>query len=236
MHDNQVPKIEPFESSVNADLFTALQDLTTKNITIATKVPSILANISEGVSLGSAGSEIQKAIELMQSNTAEQRKILENFYNNVLIPNLENRPEGEDIKVEIQNFNPVTQKVEVNKEVWAFLNEQEKVAFIEKNMPEYEIIRTPAPAVTPTAPVEGQPVEGEPLPAQPAAPAPNSALKDLKISDLNKIQKIVARYNLSLTDPNNAKALTYEQAKQMLSSFGFTEEEINAWLVKPEEI
>jgi hypothetical protein len=240
LNDSQVPRVEPFQSNTNADLFIALQDLTTKNITIATKVPSILANISEGVSLGSAGSEIQKAIELMQSNTAEQRKILENFYNSVLIPNLQKRPEGEEVKVEIQNFNPVTQKVEVNKEVWAFLNEQEKVAFIEKNMPEYEIIRTLAPTPTttpaPTTTTEGQPVEGEALPATPAAPAPNSALKDLKISDLNKIQKIVARYNLSLTDPNNAKALTYEQAKQMLSSFGFTEEEINAWLVKPEEI
>lgn len=237
LNDQQTPKIDAFESNTNADLFTALQDLTTKNITIATKVPSILANISEGVSLGSAGSEIQKAIELMQSNTAEQRSVLENFYNTVLIPNLQKVPDGEDIKVEIQNFNPVTQKVEVNKEVWAFLNEQEKVAFIEKNMPEYEIIRTPVTPATPAL-VEGTPApaEGEVLPVQPATPAPNSALKDLKISDLNKIQKIVARYNLSLSDPNNPKALTYEQAKQMLSSFGFTEDEINAWLVKPEEI
>jgi hypothetical protein len=30
--------------------------------------------------------------------------------------------------------------------------------------------------------------------------------------------------------------LTYEQAGQFLAGFGFTPEEIDAWLVKPEEI
>lgn len=240
MNDKGVPQITPFESNTNADLFTALQDLTTKNITIATKVPSILANISEGVSLGSAGSEIQKAIELMQSNTAEQRATLENFYNNILIPNLQKKPEGEDTKVEIQNFNPVTQKVEVNKEVWAFLNDQEKAAFIEKNMPEYEIIRTPV-TTTPAAPAPttGEPVEGQEqtaIPSAPAAPQPTGALKDLSIADINKVQKIVARYNLGKSEPTNAKALTYDQAKQLLLDFGFTEQQVDAWLVKPEEI
>lgn len=225
-------KIQAFPNNTNSDLFTALQDLTTKNITIATKVPSILANISEGVSLGSGGSEMQKAIELMQSNTAERRAILENFYNNVLLPNLQTPT---DARVKIVNFNPITQPIEINDKVWEFLNEQEKVAFLEKNMPDIQIIRvapvaTPAPVTQPVTDETGQVVE-QPAPAQ-----ANEALKNLKIADLNKIQKIVARYNLSLSDPNNSKAVTYEQAKQMLSSFGFTDEELNAWLVTPEEI
>lgn len=225
-------KIQAFPNNTNADLFTALQDLTTKNITIATKVPSILANISEGVSLGSAGSEIQKAIELMQSNTSERRNILQNFYNNVLLPNLQAKTKA---RVEIVNFNPITEPIVIEDKYWEFMNEQERVAFLKKNMPDIEIIRV-APAAVSATPVQTDPETGETVEPQPATVQPNEALKNLKIADLNKIQKIVARYNLGLTDPNNSKAVTYEQAKQMLSSFGFTDEELNAWLVTPEEL
>lgn len=230
-------KLQAFPTTINSDRLTATQDSITKTITIATEVPSILANISEGVSLGSGGSEIQKAVELMESRTVEWREVLENFYNNILLPNLENKV-GE-ARVEIQSFKPVSEPVEINKDVWAFLNEAEKVAFIKKNMPEIEIVRVEAPIAAPGVPVPA-PVDpanpDQPLPAAPTPAAPNEALKNLNIADLNKIQKIVARYNLSQTEPGNPKALTYDQAKQMLSSFGFTEEELNAWLVKPEEL
>lgn len=226
-------KLQAFPTTINSDRLTATQDSITKTITIATEVPSILANISEGVSLGSGGSEIQKAVELMQSRTVEWREILEGFYNNILLPSLEQGATGK--QVEIQSFKPISEPIEINKDVWEFLNEAEKIAFIKKNMPEVEIIRTQQLAPTP-APVIDPANPDQPPPAQVAPPTPNEALKNLNISDLNKIQKIVARYTLSQTEPGNAKALTYDQAKQMLSSFGFTEEELNAWLVKPEEL
>lgn len=234
---NEKVQVQPFPVGINGDRIIATHDSIIKIITIAFQVPSILANISEGVSLGSGGSEIQKAIELMQSRTLEWREVLENFYNNILLPNLQ-KP-IKDKKVEIQNYNPITEPIEVNKEIWAFLNEAEKVAFIKKNMPEIEIIRAEAPAVAPaptTDPETGEAITPEQQPVTPAPAAPNEALKNLKIADLNKIQKIVARFNIWKVDPNNTKALTYEQAKQMLSSFGFTEEELNAWLVTPDEL
>lgn len=135
---------------------------------------------------------------------------------------------GKGKKVEIQNYNPVSEPVEVNKEIWAFLNDQEKVAFIKKNMPEIEIIR-PEPTALPetTAPQIDQET-GEPLPVQPPAPKPNESLKTLKVSEIDRIAKIVARFA--------SGKLTLEQAKQFLLSYGLTEEEINAWLVTPEEI
>jgi hypothetical protein len=228
-------KVQPFPSGINGDRIIATQNSVTKTITIATRVPSILANISEGVSLGSDGNEMQKAIELMQSRTKEWRSILENFYNNILLPNLDKTTKG---KVEIQNYNPITVPVEIDDKVWEFLNDEEKIAFIKKNLPDVEIIRPKTPAaepLVPTAPVI-DPETGEEVAAPPAPAAPNEALKNLKIEDLNRIQKIVARYNLSLINATDPKSLTYEQAKQMLRSFGFTEEELNAWLVKPEEI
>lgn len=223
------PKVEAFPTNANADLFLALQDITTKNITIATRVPSILANISEGVSLGSGGSEIQKAIELMQSRTSEYRTLLENFYNEVVLPNLE-KPVAE--KIQIVNFNPITTKVEIEDKFWEVLSPEEKRKFVAKNFPGIELV-----AAVPVAPAEQVLPDGDP--EAPTAPAPvtgNESLKNWNISDINKIQKIIARYNLSLADPTNGKALTYEQAKQILLSYGLTDNEIDAWIVKPEEI
>jgi len=233
LNENQSVKVSAFPTGINGDRIIATQDSITKTITIATKVPSILANISEGVSLGSGGSEIQKAVELMQSRTVEWRLVLENFYNTVMLPNLDNATAA---RVKIQNFNPISEPVEIDDKFWEFMNEQEKVAFIKKNLPQIEIIRTPvvvAP-VTPAPTVD--PVTGETVQQPATTSQPNEALKNLKIADLNKIQKIVARYNLWKVNPQDAKALTYDQAKQMLSSFGFTEEELNAWLVTPDEL
>lgn len=139
-HDDSA-KIESFPTNANADLFLALQDLTTKNITIATRVPSILANISEGVSLGSAGSEIQKAVELMQSRTAEFRTTLENFYNDILLPNLA-KPITE--KISIVNFNPISEPIQIDDKFWAILSDQEKRNFIKKTIPSITLEDLPA--------------------------------------------------------------------------------------------
>jgi YHS domain-containing protein len=206
-------KVTAFPSTVTADRLIAVQDITTKEITIAFQTPSILANISEGVSLGSGGSEIQKAVELMQSNTAEFRKILEDFYNNILLPNLVNPVLD---KVEIVNYTPVSVPVEINELVWEFLNEQERIAFIRKNMPGIEIIRTELAAPLPGA-----------APAQPAQEL-NSVLANLTGRQMEGIQRIVRKFN--------KEQLTFEQAKDMLKSgFGFSDEQVNTWLITPEE-
>lgn len=237
LNSDTAVKVSEFPNGINGDRLIATQDSTTKTITIAFQVPSILANISEGVSLGSGGSEIQKAIELMQSRTVEWREVLQNFYNNILLPNLESKTGAQ---VEIQNYTPISEPVEIDDKIWEFLNEAEKVAFIKKNMPEIEIIRTAPEETAPTEPATdpktGEPLTTEALPDAPASPKPNEALKNISIDQLNKIQKIVARYNLFLRDPNHEKALTYDQALQFIISYGITEEQSGAWLVKPEEI
>lgn len=224
---NEAIQVSPFPTGISGDRIVATHDSIIKIITIAFQVPSILANISEGVSLGSGGSEIQKAIELMQSRTVEWREILQNFYNKILFPNMAKGP-GKGKKVEIQNYNPVSEPVEVNKEIWAFLNDQEKVAFIKKNMPEIEIIRPEPTALPETTVPQIDPETGEPLPVQPPAPKPNEALKDLNLVQIKRIQKIVRQFNTG--------EITYDQAKQILMSYGLTEEDLSAWLIKPEEI
>ena len=235
-NENTATKITAFPTNANADLFLALQDLTTKNITIATRVPSILANISEGVSLGSGGSEMQKAVELMQSRTSEWRMKLETFYNEVLLPNLAEGAITEPIQ--ILNFTPISEPIDIEDKFWDALNEESRLKFIEKNFPNIEIVRpVVTPVIDPAAPVVPP---GTVLPdgtVQPEPPpAPNESMREWSMSELNKIQKIVSRYNLSLSDPTNGKALTFEQAKQILMSYGLTDADINAWIIKPEEL
>jgi hypothetical protein len=222
-------KIQQFPTNTNADLLQGTFTDIIRGITIATSTPAILANLPQQVSsLGSDGDSFKKAVEMMQARTAYFRSQLEIYYNNVLLPNLETPIEE---RVKIINYSPTSMEVEINDKVWEWMNDQEKSEYVKSNFSNIKLFRqeiAPAP-VAPTPVVD--PVTGEPQPVQ----SGNEALKNLKISDINKIQKIVSRYNLSKVDPTNTKGLTYEQAKQMLSSFGFTEEELNAWLVTPEE-
>jgi len=203
-------KVTAFPTTINADRLIAVQDITTKEITIAFQTPSILANISEGVSLGSGGSEMQKAVELMQANTLEFRKVLEDFYNDILLPNLV-QPVLE--KIAIVNYTPITVPVEINELVWEFMNEQEKIAFIKKNLPGIELFRAPA--------IPGQPVPGEQAQI-------NNALTNLSGRQLEGIQRVIRKFN--------KEQLTFEQAKDLLKTgFGFTDEQVNTWLITPDE-
>lgn len=224
------PKVEAFPGEILSDRLTAQQDLTTKNITIATGVMAILANISEGVSLGSGGSEMQKAVEIMQSNTVDFRVLLEQLYNEVILPNLD--VEGQEIslegrKVQIVNYNPISKPVEINEKVWEWMNDQEKADFIKKNMPDITLFRTSMSVQTAIPGTEQQ----QALPQQ----APNEALKNLNIQQITRIQKIVAKYILGLTEPQNTNSLSYEQARVILSGYGLTDIEIQAFLPAPDQ-
>lgn len=228
-HDDAT-KVSAFPTNSNHDLFNALQDLTTKNITIATRVPGILANISEGVNLGSTGNEMQKAVEIMQSRVISKQRILTQFYNKILLPNMASKPSG---LVEIVSFNPVTVPIEIDDKFWEVLSPEEKRDFIKSNITTIKLRETVPATVTPGAPL---PDGSIPPPATTEQAKGNEALKNLGIADINKVQKIVARFNLGKVDPSNAKALTLDQAKQFLAGYGFTEDQINAWLVTEEEL
>lgn len=227
--------LQEFPSQILSDRLTTQQDLTTKNITISTNTPGILANISEGVSLGSGGSEIQKAVEIMQSNTVDMRVILEQFYNEILLPNLQvdGNPKLVGKEVKIVNYNPVTVPIEVNKDIWEWMNDEEKADYVKKNLPDVTLFRANMAVQQPLPGTEQLDEAGQPIPA-PAVP--NEALKNINMQQLDRIQKIVARYNIGLVEPTNTKSLTYEQAKAFLLSFGLTEQEIPNWLITQDEL
>lgn len=217
-HDTAT-KVSAFPTNSNHDLFTALQDLTTKNITIATQVPAILANISEGVNLGSTGDEMRASIELMQSRVREEQQILMDFYNEILLPNLAT-PINE--KVEIINYTPVTVQVNIDDKFWEAMDADERRDFIRKNVPGVtlkEIIVTP-----PTTDGNGNIVEAPiPEPAQ-----VNENLKNMTGRQLQQVMRIVRNFN--------QQKVTFDQAKQLLKNgFGFTDTDVNDWLITPEE-
>jgi len=213
LNKEQAVDIQAFPNNTNDTLFNTLQDLTTKNITVATKVPSILANISEGVSLGSAGSEIQKAIEIMQTNTQDERNCLEQFYNEVLIPNLDpDLNPGTTIgRVSIVNYSPISEPIEIEDKFWEVLTPDEKRDFIRQNMPSIKL--------------RSQPVPGA-MTSEPAQVDEN--MRNMTGKQMQQMLRIVRRFDKG--------ELTYDQASDMLKSgFGLNDEQLNKWL-KDEEL
>jgi len=56
------------------------------------------------------------------------------------------------------------------------------------------------------------------------------------MQQITRVKKIVARYNIGLVEPNHEKALSYDQAKSLLLSYGLTEQDIPNWLIPQDEL
>jgi hypothetical protein len=129
MNKEEFPQLEAFPSGANAQVLDLLQNLTTKNITIATKVPAILANIHEGVSLGGDGNTISAAVKLMQQRAAKWQAILEQQYQKIF--DHWYQPIMDDI--EITDYNPFPEEQVIDPLVWAELNPATKKKYIQDN-------------------------------------------------------------------------------------------------------
>ena len=216
---NKEQAVDLQEFPTNAD-FAFVEGVilnTMRSITVATQVPAVLANLPNSVSSLAGQDAIKNAIEFMQSATESDRITLENFYNTVLIPNLQTTTSA---RVKIKNYIPISTQVTVQKEIWEWMNDAEKADFVTTNVPSVKVIRTIAPLapVAPTLPVD----PNNPTPAPTEAPAINENLKNLKISDINRVMSIVGKYDKG--------QITIEQATQLLTGYGFSAEQITAWL------
>lgn len=209
--DNAVD-IQNFPVNSNFETTSGLFTDAIRGITIATEVPAILANLpQQASSLGSDGNAMKVAIELMQSKVSSRQRILEDFYNKVLLPN---RQETTGAQVKIKNYVPITTQVEVPDKIWEWMNDAEKSDFVTNNVPGVKVIR---PAVVPGAPVTpGLPGETE------TQAQINEALKGLKVSEINRIT--------SITNQVKSGKLTDQQGRLILQGYGLTDEQINAWL------
>ncbi len=216
LNQDQFAKLSAFPVNSNFDVMSGTYTDAIKGICIATEVDPIFL-LAVGNGLANAGDSKKASIEIMQANAADPQSILENYYNNILIPNHING--SKKAKVKIKPYSPISTSVTVDKQYWEFMNESEKIQFITDNVPQIKINRTPiAEANTAPATLDEN---GNVVPA-PNAPTVDENLKNMKVSEVKRIKSFMKQYEKG--------ELTFDQAKQLLAGFGLNEEQQAAWL------
>jgi YHS domain-containing protein len=131
----EAPFPVPLPTNSSGDLFLAVDTQATKKITIAFKVPAILANINEGVSLGGDGNMIRVAVKLMQQRVIKKQRMLTDAYGMVLkkfaTPYVQ--------EITITPYNPYPELEVLDDKVWNAISREEQRDWIEKNT-EIELI------------------------------------------------------------------------------------------------
>jgi hypothetical protein len=168
---DEFPTLEAFPSDAKAEVFKVIEEMTAKKITVATKIPGILANISNGVNLGSDGAEIQAAVKLVQQRAVKVHHLLERTYEDLTSNWKDSSFEGKDFN--IIHYDPYPEDVTVDDKIWQELTTEERREWIAKNTDIVLLANTepeqPAPNPTPTP---------QPNPP-PALPPPGEARKTL---------------------------------------------------------
>lgn len=126
---DEVPIAIPMPSNNNGDLFVTVDNQATKKITIAFKVPAILANINEGVSLGGDGNMVRVAVKLMQQRVIKKQRVLTDTYQ-MLLKNF-TTPYTQEIT--IAPYNPYPELEVIDDKIWAEMSPEDRKSWIEKN-------------------------------------------------------------------------------------------------------
>lgn len=129
------PQLDAFPNAANGDLFITLDTQAIKKITIAWKVPAILANINEGVSLGGDGNTVRVAVKLMQQRVIKRQRHLTDAYQMILkaMPT----PYVQDVV--IVPYNPYPELEVIDDKIWNALTVEERRKWIQDNT-EIELI------------------------------------------------------------------------------------------------
>jgi len=142
---DEVPIPVAMPSNNNGDLFVTIDNQATKKITIAFKVPAILANINEGVSLGGDGNTVRVAVKLMQQRSIKKQRILTDTYQTILknfsVPYVQ--------EITIAPYNPYPELEILDDKIWNEMSAEDRRLWIEKETqiklgPE-ELPEAPAP-------------------------------------------------------------------------------------------
>jgi len=156
-NENEEPKTMAFPSNNSGDLFLAVDQQATKKITIAFKVPAVLANIHEGVSLGGDGNQIRVAVKLMQQRTIKKQRILTDAYQKIFknfsTPYLQ--------EITIAPYNPYPELEVLDEKIWNAMTTDERRDWIEKNT---EIELFDDDLQEPSAPTEARVSNSVPVP------------------------------------------------------------------------
>ncbi|HEY3404035.1 MAG TPA: hypothetical protein VGK59_11645 [Ohtaekwangia sp.] len=123
------PEVLAMPSNNSGDLFLAVDTQATKKITIAFKVPAILANINEGVSLGGDGNTVRVAVKLMQQRSVKKQRVLTDTYS--LILKAMDKPYVDPVV--ITPYNPYPELEVIDQKLWDALSVEEKRKWIVEN-------------------------------------------------------------------------------------------------------
>ena len=129
------PTLEAFPTAGNPDLFRVQDEHAIKKITIATKVPGVLANIQDTNNF--SGEQIRPAVKLMQQRAVRPQSLLISIYQE-LLRNMVN-PITEQIS--IVDYNPYPETNTVDPQTWAELTQAERRQWI-KDHTEVDLIET----------------------------------------------------------------------------------------------
>ena len=208
---DQAVTLQPFPVNSQFDVMSGTFTDAMRGITAATRVPAILANLpQQGSSLGSDGNAIKAAIDFMHTNVAGQQQILENFYNTVMLPNLQAKTSA---RVKIKNFIPINTQVVVEDKFWEVLSPEEKKTFVKNN------VQGMSEVIIDTV----QPVDETGTPITPEEKALNDNLKNLTGRQQIQLNRIARQFSKG--------DITFDQAKlQLQSGFAFDDADVNMWL------
>lgn len=123
------PEIEAFPTNTNDKLFDTLQEITSKNITIATQVPAILANIGFGGSMNGEGETIKQSIKMMQSRVVHYQQMMERYY--MKLSEVFEPLKGRDIS--LTPYSPMPDVDMIPEIIWEVLSIEEKRRWISEN-------------------------------------------------------------------------------------------------------
>jgi hypothetical protein len=146
------PDIVPLPSNATGDNFLALDQQATKKITVAFKVPAILANINEGVSLGGDGNMIRVAVKLMQQRMVPKQRILTDKYEMIL----SNFTSPYTQPISITPYNPYPELEVLDDKIWGVMSREEQRDWVEEKTD--IILLDPAVQVQPQRPLNAIPV------------------------------------------------------------------------------
>lgn len=125
----EAPVVVAMPSNNTGDLFVTIDNQATKKITIAFKVPSILANINEGVSLGGDGNMVRVAVKLMQQRSVKKQRILTDAYSKIL----KNFSTSYKQDIVIVPYNPFPELEILDDKIWNAMSVEERRKWINDN-------------------------------------------------------------------------------------------------------
>ncbi len=137
------PELAAFPTSANADMYRVQDEQATRKISIATKVPAILANVNDANNFG--GEQIRPAVKLMQQRAKRPQDLLIDYYTDMLKRFIN----PVTVPIKIVPYNPFPELEAIDPQVWETLTAEERRKWVEDHT-EIELIKTvTAPATAP---------------------------------------------------------------------------------------